>query len=191
MELDWAGLVSAVMFGVGLAVDAFLIALSNGINSHSKNSKAVFAAVVFAVFQFAAPMIGHLLVHTLVTEFTVLEKILSGIAIVILCGLGLKMITDGMRGDNDRSAKPMAAGIALILAQAAAASVDALSIGFAIADREFITAVIYSAIIAAVTLVAYICGIYIGKRFGLKLTDVALTAGGLILYIMGAASVFM
>lgn len=182
---------SAVMFGVGLAVDAFLIALSNGINSHSQKVKAVIAAAVFAVFQFIAPMIGHLLVHTLVTKFTVLEKILSGTALVILCGLGLKMIIDGMRCADGKGANPTAAGIALILAQAAAASVDALSIGFAIADRDFNAAAVYSAIIAAVTFVAYICGYYIGKRFGLKLTDVAMTVGGLILYVMGAASVFM
>ena len=71
--------------GVGLAVDAFSVSLANGLNEPCmKRSKALTIAGVFAVFQGVMPLIGWLLVHTLLVYFTAFEKAIPWIALALL-----------------------------------------------------------------------------------------------------------
>lgn len=174
---------NGVLFGLGLAADAFLISLSNGLNSpKTKRMKIIAAALIFALFQFIAPMAGWLCVHTVAKKFAALEKCLCWIAFIVLCCMGVKMIIDGIR---TKDIKAGAATLPALLAQAALTSVDALSVGFAVSELNILSALITSVIIAAVTFAVYIAGFCIGRRFGTRFANKATVTGGLILIVIG------
>ncbi len=87
-----------ILLGIGLAIDGFLISLSNGLNYSQTNKKRiVLSAITFALFQFVAVMIGWFCVVKLTKYFSFVEYILSYIAIIILCIIGTKMIVEGAK----------------------------------------------------------------------------------------------
>ena len=72
-----------------------------------------------------------------------------------------------------------------LILQGIATSIDALSVGFAIASHNAAEAVTESLIIGAVTFVICIAGLVIGKRFGTRLSGKASVLGGIILILIG------
>lgn len=75
--------------------------------------------------------------------------------------------------------------VAALLLQGVATSIDALSVGFTIADYTFPLALLSAAIIGAVTFLICFLGVHIGKRFGTHLAGRATIVGGLILIGIG------
>ena len=74
---------------------------------------------------------------------------------------------------------------AVLMLQGIATSIDALSVGFTIADYGFVMALVCSIIIAAVTFVICETGLYLGKTLGTKLAGKADVLGGVILTGIG------
>ena len=71
--------INSVFLGVGLAMDAFSVSLANGLKEpRMKNAKRIKIAGVFAGFQYLMPMIGWVLVHTLVEAFSSIQRISRG-----------------------------------------------------------------------------------------------------------------
>ena len=65
MSFDFSFFFTALMLGVGLAMDAFSVSLANGLNEPKmKPIKMSAMAGVFALFQFAMPVTGWLCVKT-------------------------------------------------------------------------------------------------------------------------------
>lgn len=185
MDWNFTFFLNCVMFGFGLAVDAFLISLSNGLNAPNiSRGKMCAMASVFALFQLIAPMLGWLCINTIAKRFDMFEEYLSWIALIVLCYIGVKMILDGARRKNTLEEKPKV-GLGALLIQASVTSVDALSVGFTIADRSPQAALVGSAIIAAVTFGAFIGGFCIGKRYGTLLANRASILGGVIFIFIG------
>lgn len=178
--------INSILLGVGLAMDAFSVSLANGLNEPKmKAGRMSLIAGVFAIFQAAMPMIGWTCVHTIVKYFSAFEKMIPWIALVLLLYIGGKMLIEGIKGDNeeDEGVKNLAFGTLII--QGIATSIDALSVGFTIADYNFLMALICSLIIAAVTFVICITGLIIGKKVGTKLAGKANILGGVILIGIG------
>ena len=73
----------------------------------------------------------------------------------------------------------------VLLIQGIATSIDALSVGFTIADYGFVMAFTASVIIAAVTFAICMTGLFIGKRAGNHLSSKATILGGIILIGIG------
>ena len=69
-------------------------------------------------------------------------------------------------------------GFAALLLQGIATSIDALSVGFTIAEYDLIHAIVAGLIIATVTLIICLCGIALGRRFGTALAGKASILGG-------------
>lgn len=178
--------INSILLGVGLAMDAFSVSLANGLNEPKmKAGRMSLIAGVFAIFQAAMPMIGWTCVHTIVQYFSAFEKMIPWIALVLLLYIGGKMLIEGIKGDDeeDEGVKNLAFGTLMI--QGIATSIDALSVGFTIADYNFLMALICSLIIAAVTFVICITGLIIGKKVGTKLAGKANILGGVILIGIG------
>ncbi len=181
---------NSVLLGVGLAMDAFSVSLANGLNdTKMKKNKMLGVAGVFAIFQALMPLIGWICVHTVMQYFTFFEKLIPWIALLLLGFIGGKMIFEGVKenscdenGENCGSAK---IGIGALLVQGVATSIDALSVGFTIADYNLKMALLCAVIIAAVTFVICFGGIAIGKKFGTKLAGKAGIFGGTILVLIG------
>lgn len=171
--------------GVGLAMDAFSVSLANGLNEPKmKLSKMMIIAGVFAFFQAAMPLIGWLCVHTILNYFSILEIFIPWIAFILLGYIGGKMLWEGIKTKAD-SPESKTVGCKDLVIQGVATSIDALSVGFTIAEYDIFAAVLAALVIAAVTFVICLAGVFIGKKFGMKLSNKAQILGGLILIGIG------
>ena len=109
-----------------------------------------YIAGVYAFFQFIMPMAGWICVHTIVQIFGQFQKFIPWIALVLLLYIGGSMIVESIKGgDDDEEVKKL--GFAVLMMQGIATSIDALSVGFTIADYGFVMALVCSIIIAVVT----------------------------------------
>lgn len=173
------------MLGVGLAMDAFSVSLANGLNEpFMRRARMAEIAGMFAFFQFLMPLLGWVCVHTLVKYFRVFEKLIPWIALALLGYIGGKMLWEGLRGHTEDAPKAEVSFGALVI-QGVATSIDALSVGFTIAEYGFAMAVICCAVIAAVTFLICVGGLKLGKTFGTRLAGKASVLGGSILLLIG------
>lgn len=176
---------NSILLGVGLAMDAFSVSLANGLNEpQMKKRKMCGVAGMFAFFQALMPMLGWVCIHTIVQYFRSFEKLIPWIALVLLCYIGGKMLFESIHSKNSEEETP-AVGFAALVVQGIATSIDALSVGFTIADYTLPFALASAGIIAAVTFVICMVGLYIGKKAGTKLAGKAGILGGAILIIIG------
>lgn len=178
-------LVNSILLGVGLAMDAFSVSLANGLNEPKmKAGRMSLIAGVFAVFQAVMPLIGWGCVHTIVQYFKNFEKCIPWIALILLCYIGGKMLYEGIaKKEEEESVEKL--GIFILLVQGVATSIDALSVGFTIAEYNFWMALVCAFIIAVVTFGICVFGLKLGKKFGTKLAGKANTLGGIILIGIG------
>lgn len=176
---------NSVLLGVGLAMDAFSVSLANGLKEPCmKKRKMCLVAGTFGFFQALMPMIGWVCVHTIVESFKSFGKFIPWIALILLGIIGTKMIVEGLKNqyEEDNCQKT---GAFLLLVQGIATSIDALSVGFTIADEPLKNAIISALIISLVTFVICLGGLLIGKKFGTKLSNKASILGGVILVVIG------
>lgn len=176
---------NSILLGIGLAMDAFSVSLANGLNNPSmKEGEMCRIAGVFAFFQAMMPMLGWICVHTILQYFKSFEKLIPWIALILLLFIGGKMLMEGIRSKDDDIEKPEV-GTAALLIQGVATSIDALSVGFTIAEYELIMAIVCALIIAVVTFFICMAGLAIGKKFGNKFSNKASILGGVILIFIG------
>ena len=95
------------------------------------------------------------------------------------------MLLEGIRGGDEEEISGKAVGFAGLMVQGVATSVDALSVGFTIADYAFFMALLAALIIAAVTFFICFGGLEIGKKVGTRLAGKASILGGVILILIG------
>ncbi len=175
---------NAVLLGVGLAMDAFSVSLANGLRApHMGVGKMCNIAGTFGAFQAAMPLLGWVCVHTIVQYFRAFEKCIPFIALALLLFIGGKMLIEGIRGGEEEEAEAVSFGGLLV--QGVATSVDALSVGFTIAEYDFLHALTAALLISAVTFGICIGGLFLGKRFGMRFSGKATMLGGVILILIG------
>ena len=129
-------------------------------------------------------MLGWICIHTIVQYFQAFEKLIPWIALILLCYIGGKMLIEGIRDKGEESEHP-GVGLTALLVQGVATSIDALSVGFTIADYDLFSAMLAAFLIAAVTFVICFAGVVIGKKVGTKIAGKAGILGGVILIAIG------
>ncbi len=185
MNWDFMFFFNSILLGVGLAMDAFSVSLANGLNEPKmKKSKMCLIAGVFAVFQALMPMLGWVCVHTIVEVFGAFEGLIPWIALILLGFIGGKMLYEGIKG-GENGDEPKKTTLAALMVQGVATSIDALSVGFTIAEYDLLMAVVCALLIAAVTFVICMTGVAIGRKFGTRLAGKASILGGAILIFIG------
>lgn len=175
----------SIALGAGLAMDAFSVSLANGLNEPCMRTRRMCGmAGVFALFQFAMPMIGWVCVHTIMQYFAFFGKLIPWIAMALLGYIGGKMLYEGItcKGEDCGCS---AVGLSALLVQGVATSIDALSVGFTIADYNWLMALVCCLVIAIVTFILCLVGLLLGKTFGTKLAGKASIFGGAILIAIG------
>lgn len=185
--MEWSLLFfsNSILLGLGLAMDAFSVSLANGLNeSNMKINRMCFIAGIFAFFQALMPMIGWTCIHTVLQYFKEFEKFIPWIALGLLGFIGGKMLIEGIK-NNEPDIQTTSVGITVLLVQGIATSIDALSVGFTIAEYGLIMALVCAAIIAVVTFFICMTGLAIGKKVGTKFSNKATILGGTILILIG------
>lgn len=179
--------VNSVLLGVGLAMDAFSVSVANGLGEpRMRAGRMSVIAGTFAFFQWFMPMTGWVCVHTIMQLFQAFEKAIPWIALALLLFIGGKMIWEAVHGgDEEEVGETAGVGVAALLLQGIATSIDALSVGFAIADYDALSAFVSALVIAVVTFILCMGGLEIGKTVGDKFSSKATIFGGCILIFIG------
>ena len=204
----------SILLGVGLAMDAFSVSVANGLaNPDMKRNVRIRIASVFAFFQFLMPLIGWGFVHLLAEKFATVKIFIPWIALGLLGFIGGKMIIEGIKDgkkekeeaesgsneegkDNGNEEKEDGSGneagndkkdlkFSTLIIQGIATSIDALSTGFVIEEYTFPLALCCALIIAVVTFLLCILGVFLGRKFGMKLANRATIVGGIVLIAIG------
>lgn len=186
LKIDLVFVLTAALLGVGLAMDAFSVSVADGLaEPNMKKRKVLLISGVFAAFQAAMPLAGWFVVHSAVGAFKFFEPIIPYIALALLSFIGGKMLYEAIKCNSTGECKTEKLTLSALLIQGVATSIDALSVGFTIADYSFLEALVCVLIIAAVTFVICFVGANFGKKFGTYLADKAGILGGVILIAIG------
>lgn len=184
LQSFWTLAANSVLLGIALAMDAFSVSLVNGMREPDmKKSRMAKIAGVFGGFQTLMPLIGWICVRTILELFNSLQSWIPWIAFALLLGLGGKMIWEGIRKKEDQEAERTGAGGLML--QGIATSIDALSVGFTMAELEWGQALAETLIIGAVTFGICTAGILIGRKAGTLISGKATVLGGIILIGIG------
>ena len=174
------GILSILVIAVGLAMDAFAVAICKGLSMKKMNwSKALRVGGYFGFFQAVMPLIGYLLgvgFHEKVTSVD------HWFAFILLSAIGINMIKEALSKEED--CKNDRVDFKEMVVLAIATSIDALAVGITMAflDVNIITAVLA---IGIITFIISVIGVKIGNIFGDKYEKKAEFIGGVILILMG------
>ncbi len=183
MEINLIFILNSILFGIGLAMDAFSVSVANGLNEPRITLSGVIRiAGTFGVFQTVMPLLGWLCILTIAETFQSFQRFIPWIALALLLYLGIKMIVEGVR--NREEERESLHGWGLLL-QGIATSIDALSVGFTIAEYSFPAAMTESVIIGVVTFGICVAGLFLGKKIGSRISGKATIIGGIILILIG------
>lgn len=186
MNWDFVFIINSILLGIGLAMDAFSVSMTNGLNEPKmKTLRMNMIAGVYALFQFIMPMIGWVCIHTIVVYFQSFDKFIPWIALILLAYIGGKMLIEGIKNKDEEIESDKKLPFITLIIQGIATSIDALSVGFTIADYKLLLAIMASLIIAIVTFGICMIGLLIGKKIGTKLNNKAAILGGIILIGIG------
>ena len=174
------GLFELFIVAVGLAMDAFAVAVCKGLAIRTlKVRQALLVGLWFGLFQGVMPLIGYLLGY----NFTgLIESVDHWIAFVLLSIIGGNMIRESIKGDEECCDPSLAFGVMFMLA--VATSIDALAVGvtFAFLGVPIVAAVLF---IGVLTFLISAAGVKIGNHFGAKYKAKAELFGGVVLVLMG------
>lgn len=170
-----------LIIALGLSFDTFAVSLSYGvIRSGILFRQASWIAVVLAVFQGGLTVAGYYLGYIISDA---LKAIDHWVALGLLSFLGIKMITEGFKKSKDEEVKDYSSPIVL-LTIAVGTSIDAFAIGISFA---LLAVRIWEAgvLISAVTFLASMTAIRIGKSAGERLGNKVEIIGGILLIAIG------
>lgn len=173
-----------LLLGVGLAMDAFAVAVCKGLSMTKVNKgQAVIIGLFFGGFQALMPLIGWLLG---VGFEKYIEAVDHWIAFALLAFIGGKMVIEAVNPEDeskeDKMDQPL--DIKEMFVLAFATSIDALAVGvtFAFLNYPIVQSI---SIIGIVTFIISVLGVFIGNFFGSKYKSKAQFVGGLILILIG------
>jgi putative Mn2+ efflux pump MntP len=166
---------------LGLSFDTFAVSLSYGvIRNRILFRQASWIAIVLALFQGGLTIAGYFLGSIISDSLKVTDH---WIALGLLSFLGIKMIVEGMKKSKDQGTKDFSSNIVLFTL-AVGTSIDAFAVGisFALLDVKIWQA---GTLIGAVTFLASMAAIRIGKSAGVRLGNKVEIIGGLLLIAIG------
>jgi putative Mn2+ efflux pump MntP len=177
------------LLAVSLAIDCFTVSITSGIILH-RIRWGIFLkmAFLFGLFQAAMPFLGWLGA----SRFNhLIETYDHWIAFALLAFLGIRMIREHFKDEEERSFDPTR--MKVILTLAVATSIDALTVGISFAFTGFrtLSSLLYplTAIGIAsfvISLAGSLIGVFFGKRFNLRVE----IFGGLVLIGIGVKILF-
>jgi putative Mn2+ efflux pump MntP len=180
-------LISTVLLGVGLSMDAFAVSVTNGLIV--RRLRFVFAlkmALCFGIAQAVMPFLGYTLCRGFAKYITAIDHF---IAFGLLAFIGIKMVYESIRQNTNDECCQDEPDIRTLLVMAIATSIDALAAGvtLALAAQTASSLAIIPAVglIGAVTTTICFCGAYIGRLCGSKIKKGAGVLGGFVLVAIG------
>lgn len=175
-------IVTSILLGIGLAMDACAVSMADGLKDSKMNyKKTLLIALMFGLFQGLMPFLGYIVGCQFLTK---IEWLIPWVALILLGYIGADMLIGGIKNkDEDEEIEDLT--LKVLFVQAIATSIDALSVGFSIANYTLLEAVVCVSFIAFITFAICVAAVFIGKKFGTKLGNKAEILGGIILIAIG------
>ena len=170
-------MLSILLIGVGLSMDAFAVSVTSGLTVKGFGPKhAALLGLYFGGFQFLMPLIGYLLGST-VSSFV--SAYAPYISFFLLAFVGVKMLVEAIRG-GDEAVCHTQLKHSQLLVMAIATSLDALAVGisFAFMDVPLLASCV---MIGCTTFVLCFIGGMVGGKIPGVSCKTAGIAGGVVL----------
>lgn len=199
--MTWQIILTIILLGIGLSMDAFSVALTDGLTYTDINKrKALFIAGTFGVMQALMPLIGFWLVQLIeviagsVTggkAGEIASLIVTWLAFALLLFLGVKMLIESIKEMKKPIDEKCARKFSVkeVLFYGFATAVDALAAGVVLHAGLSTTSTVWLhvSIILALTFVISLIGLFLGKQI-MKLLkgkyEIAGIIGGIILILL-------
>ena len=153
--------VEALLLALALCVDSLVVSATTAFREKIGYRRGMLMALIFGLCQGGFPLMGAL-IGDVARE--VIEAVDHWVAFGLLAIVGGKMVVEGIRG-KEESAKqrPLTVGTMFLLGTAT--SIDAFAVGIGLGfDNPMVTVLWVGVMIAAVTLIVSLLGVYLGKR---------------------------
>ena len=179
------GLLELLLIGVGLSMDAFAVAICQGLCMPKLNWRhAGIIALFFGGFQALMPLLGWLLG----SQFAgYIQSFDHWVAFGLLLLIGGNMVREALGAEEEETACAVDTHLDLkqLFLMAVATSIDALAVGvtFAFLEVSILPAI---SIIGCTTFVLSMVGVAVGNFFGARYKKRAELSGGIILILLGA-----
>ena len=177
-------IVELFLIGVGLSMDAFAVAICQGLCMPKLNLRhGGVIALYFGGFQALMPLIGWFLG----SQFAgYIQSFDHWVAFVLLVFIGGNMIREALSPEEEESSRAVANKLdhRKLFMMAVATSIDALAIGvtFAFLEVSIVPAI---SIIGCTTFCLSLVGVVVGNFFGARYKKRAELTGGIILVLLG------
>jgi len=173
-------LLTSILVGIGLSMDCFAVALAIGTSERLPLPKtALVIAASFGIFQAGMTLAGWVAGASLYAEISAYG---TWIAFLLLAGIGIKMIYDGVREEREPTLSGLHALPVILLSLVT--SIDAFAAGVSFG-------VLGSAILVPAFAIGLVCfvvscaGVFCGMRLEKILGNRTEIFGGVILVLIG------
>lgn len=179
--------ISLIFLALAMSTDAFAAALGKGASLHKPRFiEAVRTGLIFGVIEAITPIIGWS-IGQVATRFV--ESWDHWIAFVLLLVLGLHMIYNGLKHDDEEEEKPGQHSFLILAITAFATSIDALAVGVGLAFVD-VNILVAAAAIGLATTVMVTIGVLLGRALGTVVGKRAEIVGGVVLMLVGATILY-
>lgn len=188
MGIFYIGIYSLLIIALALALDAFGVSLSIGLNPSVKRRSKIWFCISFGFFQFLLSYTGAFLGYLFNTYILYIPQIIGGIIIAMV---GMLMLKEGMENDNNN----ILINKKMYIILGISVSIDAAVVGFTAlnsitAPMILLEATIFIGLITLIMcLIAFLIAKYLRKIDAVsKYADYV---GGIILILFGLKMIFL
>ncbi len=173
-------LIELFFIAVGLSMDAFAVSVCKGLSMQGKCTKAGFVTGAwFGSFQALMPFLGYLCGESIRHYINAVSKY---IALILLSLIGINMIREAVKKNEEQSNASL--NYKIMLPAAVATSIDAFAVGITLAALQ--VHIIPSILLIGCTTVIISCaGVHVENIFGNKFERQAAVFGGIVLICIG------
>ena len=174
---------------IALAMDSFTVAIAGGLTLKRISMRHFLTiAFFFGLFQAVMPLLGWLGSSYF---YKFIEQFDHWVAFAILVFLGIKMIRDGIQGEEEHHFDPTR--LATVLTLSLAVSIDALAVGisFVCIDMNTFEQIQFPLFAIGITSFVFaLGGCFIGCLIGNKFKFPVEPVGGAVLVLLGCTVLF-
>mgnify|MGYP006351354993 CR=1 FL=1 len=178
------GIAELFLIGVGLSMDAFAVAICQGLCMPKLNLRhGGIIALYFGGFQALMPLIGWFLG----SQFAgYIQSFDHWVAFALLVLIGVNMLKEALeKGDSCSTEGRGDFSVKTMFVMAVATSIDALTVRISLAMAGDVNIFQAVGLIGVVTFVLSAAGVKVGSVFGCRYEKKAQIAGGVILILLG------
>ncbi|MFW3897180.1 manganese efflux pump MntP [Pseudomonas putida] len=180
-------LISLFFLAMAMSTDAFAAAIGKGSSLHKPRfSEALRTGLIFGVIEAITPVVGWGIGQAAVRY---VENWDHWIAFGLLLALGLHMIYNGLKHEDEAEEKASQHSFFILAVTAFATSIDAMAVGVGLAFVD-VNILVAAAAIGMATCVMVTVGVMLGRVLGAIVGKRAEIAGGVVLMLVGAAILY-